>query len=267
MIGVPNKYNVRHLQPLTSRLKSSVFSLLTQVPDLFFKQQSAREEKFVFICGCGHSGTTLLASRLGAHPSIFLLPRETNAFSANSGLSCSQKLILDWAAIADSNGCKIVLEKTPKHIHQIDRIKKVVPNALFILVARNPLANVASLYERFSCLKSSIGRWNADNKELLRRLDDPACFFVRYEDFVEDPSLQLNLLQCFVGLDVVDLLDYDHRVYGLRGSDSLSELERRRLKSVSGTIQMGAHWGERITNKEANLIRVKTKAVARGLGY
>lgn len=39
----------------------------------------------VFICGCGHSGTTLLANMFASHPDIFIPLRETNAFVKSYG--------------------------------------------------------------------------------------------------------------------------------------------------------------------------------------
>lgn len=37
-------------------------------------------ETYTFICGCGHSGMTLMANVLAAHGDVFIPLRETYAF-------------------------------------------------------------------------------------------------------------------------------------------------------------------------------------------
>ena len=41
-------------------------------------------ETHVFVIGCGHTGTTLIAAMLGAHPSIYSIPKETRALVHNT---------------------------------------------------------------------------------------------------------------------------------------------------------------------------------------
>lgn len=43
-------------------------------------ENSISGRNFIFIAGCGHSGTTLLASRLSGHPDCYLVGRETAIF-------------------------------------------------------------------------------------------------------------------------------------------------------------------------------------------
>src|SRR5690625_2820607 len=121
--------------------------------------------KFCFVAGCGHSGTTLLASRLANHPEAFLIARETGAFFPDIGLYGSKLLVREWAFMAKYLSKQWVIEKTPKHLHCARRIKRVVPDAKVVVTVRNPLDNIASLFKRFGDLKYCIERWCLDNQE------------------------------------------------------------------------------------------------------
>ena len=46
---------------------------------------------FAFVLGCGHSGTTLIASRLGNHPAVALIPQETNLFEPRRPLAAARR--------------------------------------------------------------------------------------------------------------------------------------------------------------------------------
>jgi hypothetical protein len=158
--------------------------------------------KFAMITGCGHTGTTLLARMMGVHSKIYNPPYETNIFLAYNVLKWSTLLELQFLDAKNSKeGCRIFLEKTPRHIWHVDYIKRVVPSAKFILMTRNGRDVVASLYERTGDIHGAILRYKDDSMLTIRQLDNDAALLVRYEDLIADSYLELNNIMDFIGLD------------------------------------------------------------------
>jgi hypothetical protein len=91
-----------------------------------------------FVVGCGNSGTTLLAARLGNHPAIHVLPTETTVLRPRRRLRDARGRLAGWMAAARADGASVLVEKTPKHIHDIARLRRLVPVARVIVVQRNP---------------------------------------------------------------------------------------------------------------------------------
>lgn len=129
--------------------------------------------KYVFIVGCGRSGTTWLQMLLAQHPEV-ATTQETHLFSGYItrlqeawerdritrraiGLQAVlteeefNKLCADFARpvmdnITKSNpAAKVVLEKTPAHVQHVPLILKLFPDAYFIHLIRDPRSVVASL--------------------------------------------------------------------------------------------------------------------------
>jgi len=129
--------------------------------------------KYFFIVGCPRSGTTWLQLMLAQHPAV-ATTQETHLFSAY--LACLQAAwerhrqtprriglqavfteeefrtaCVDFATqvmegIARSNrAAKVVLEKTPSHVHHVPLILQMFPDAYFIHLVRDARAAVASL--------------------------------------------------------------------------------------------------------------------------
>lgn len=104
-----------------------------------------------------------------------------------------------WAAIRRSlltanPGSTRVLEKTPAHIEHIERIRRLVPAARFLLVTRNPIDTVTSLLDAAhgwgsawapSSVETAARVWRNAAKRILQHLDDADCLMVRYEELIE----------------------------------------------------------------------------------
>jgi hypothetical protein len=84
-----------------------------------------RLELAAFICGCGHSGTTLLATILANHPRIHVPLYESEAFL---GSDAQAKASLDRLKCEGAAaGRPILVEKTPKHVRRIGLVRRMVP--------------------------------------------------------------------------------------------------------------------------------------------
>lgn len=154
--------------------------------------------KYFFIVGCPRSGTTWLRMLLARHPRVATAP-ETHLFDAyvsrlnnawqeerevggSVGLKAAVSedqftaLCTDFTEgvmrrIAEANPrATVVLEKTPNHVGHVPLILKLLPDANFIHLVRDPRAVVASL----CAAGRSWGRSWASTDPV-----DNACIWVR----------------------------------------------------------------------------------------
>jgi hypothetical protein len=104
------------------------------------------------------------------------------------------------------------LEKTPRHLHYIDDISRLVPGAKFIHLIRNGADTVASLYEVVQAhpdtwkafspgdLDQCIQRWLTDAMITRQHCHKSNHILIRYEHLTEEPRLVLTKLCTFIGL-------------------------------------------------------------------
>lgn len=195
----------------------------------------------IFIVGAPRSGTTWLQLLLAQHPAIATC-QETHFFSGyvrswfrqwereqNSkqerslGLSSilSENEFIEMCRassdylferiLEDKSGACWVLEKTPVHVHHVDIIKKIYPDAYFIHMVRDPRSVVASL-------KAASRRWGktwknmnivdyaelwveavTQGEQLVANNANAIC--VRYEDLRSDPVEDLFNLYNWLGIE------------------------------------------------------------------
>lgn len=219
-----------------------------------------------FVVGCGHSGTTLLASKLGQHPSILTIGRETGLFFPNRPLLWTKGACIEWLYFAKADDKAVVVEKTPKHVHCLGRIRKLLPESKLILMSRGPLDCIASLYARFGDLSVCMDRWVVDNGELLRWLDQPGVIHVTFEDLVAEPKS--------VFMRIVDFLDleWDGDVLAERRSVYDTTLVKghmvKRAAQVSSGIQrVRKKWPTILSSEQAGMVRRETEGLRKRLGH
>ena len=151
-----------------------------------------------FICGCGHSGTTLMATILSSHPEVFLPFEETNIFFKWQPLAMFRYWKLKRAASAA--GRSVLIEKTPRHVRRVNRIRRLVPGAKFVMPVRDGRDVVASLAKRLGDPCASLDRWISDNELVLAERDRKDVLIYRYEDLVEDPTTTVRAVCDFLEL-------------------------------------------------------------------
>lgn len=165
-------------------------------------QQSAP----VFVTGCKHSGTSIVHRLIGYHSAVFQIPQETYWFSSNCLSSLSKSEILSCMRLQSLFHSECFLEKTPKHIENLDLMWKIFPKARIVLMIRDPRDVIASLKARGIPLDRSIEIWKTAANIILSIQDTSHAMTVRLEDFLEDPASSLESLQQFLGLAPEDLL-------------------------------------------------------------
>jgi len=193
------KSDTRHERAVPKLLAKAAKATLLNLSSPFVSPIS-NQCSFVFIVGRGHSGTTLLAGKLGRLDEVFLVGRESRIFAPENGLQTAKVVAKEWCFFAESLGKTTVLEKTPKHVHCVRRIWRVIPTAKVIAVIRNPLDNIASLNTRFSDLNFARERWMVDNTAVLRISEDPRVKLIKYEQLVAEPETVFKTICRFTNL-------------------------------------------------------------------
>ena len=224
-------------------------------------------DAFCFVTGCGHSGTTLLASKLGLHPDVLLISRESNVFAPHHGLRLARVIVQEWLAFARQEHRQVILEKSPKHVHCVGRIRRLLPDSRIIVVVRNPLDTCASLYRRFGDLDLAIERWLMDNEASLAAREEPATWLVRYEALTREPAETLSAACSFLGIPWdPGLLTRSGSVYGT--DPGLRRNMAIRHEQVSQPIyDNNGKWAEVLDAQQAARVRERTACLAARLGY
>jgi hypothetical protein len=260
------KYRFDHRLRLSEFLDVSLRTFVWRLSDAFIKPILAPGER-VFVAGCGHSGTTLLAARLGNLAPVCLIPYETGLFFPARSLRRARSKYIAWIAENKRQGKRVIVEKTPKHIHCWERILKLLPGSKLILMARNPLDTCASLKERFGDLDTAITRYLMDTRELLelRERDDVAV--VRYEDFVLTPRIEGRRILNFLNLEWEDALIAGRTSAYDKSHFSDGNMILRQSQVRAEIVPRVNTWSTRLSQAEAERVVRETDAVARRLGY
>lgn len=220
--------------------------------------------RFACIVGCGHSGTSLLASRLGLHPKAFLVDSESYAFVPTVSPFRCRREVRSWAAAALAEGRSLVLEKTPKHVHSLARIARLIHGVQFIAMVRNPLDNVASMKLRFGSLDLAIERWILDNDAVSRAVADRSALLVRYEDMTLAPEREFIRVTEYLGLE------WDPTILeeGRTGYSAARNLLKTRVEQVSRAISpRHERWREVLDERQAAQVTARTARTASQIGY
>lgn len=263
---IKEKYSASNKANLKQYLKLKFFSLQNSLLDPFVKKYSP-ESDFVFVVGCGHSGTTLLASLVSNHEYVYGVGRETYAFSPINNLLSCRMLIENFDFIAATSNKKAILEKTPKHVLLMDRIRKLLPDSKFLIITRNPLDNIASLYKRFGNLDDMIERWLVDNNAVLSSLESKNTHRIKYEDLVCSPDTVLKGVFEFLGYEFdSDVLDNTKSIYSHEFKNT--DLFKSRKAQISAPITANINsWVKILSAEQADYIYEKTESLASLLGY
>lgn len=151
----------------------------------------------VFIVGCGHSGTTLLKTILGAHPNIYSYPHESAMMY--EGPNHAKRMIRHYQRLAVVQSAKVFIEKTPRHIHFLDELLEVEPNARIIIMIRDGRDVAISYKKRNRGVVKGITRWVEDNRAGQIFWDRENVHVLKYEDLIEDFDSTITAALNFIG--------------------------------------------------------------------
>ncbi len=156
---------------------------------------------YTFICGCGHSGTSVLANMFAAHPDVFIPLRETACFYFPDDVDANWQPVHEAAR---SSGKQHFAEKTPKHIMRLATIREVVPRARFVLMVRDGRDVAASFVKRSGSALSGANRWLRQNRVVLAERNASDVTIARYEDLVASPEQELRRICDSIGIPFHD---------------------------------------------------------------
>lgn len=162
----------------------------------------------VFICGCEHSGTSLVATMFAAHPDVHVPLVETNIFKEGrdpqDGLSMLR-------ADTRAGSRRYLVEKTPPHISRLETLRDAAPDARVVIPVRDGRSVVASLIRKKGARKSasSARRWIRANSIAAAERSAPDVLVYRHEDLVRNPRGTLASICSFAGIPFDDaMLEY-----------------------------------------------------------
>jgi hypothetical protein len=162
----------------------------------------------LFIVGLSHSGTTLMLRELGKHPDVWAVPLETGAFNRAKKTGLWNKTLSETRIARIQKGClmtnkRLWVEKTPKHLFQLDRIFERFPKAKVVVMIRDPRETALSLMERSpgtsSKLRYSVSGWKTTMHALEKH---PNILPVKYEDLAGNCLPTMNEIIKSLGFDL-----------------------------------------------------------------
>lgn len=183
--------------------------MLTRAQGSQVPRQSTGEvcyrDNLVFIVGIPRSGTTWLLSILEQHPDcLALTPAMLNISvqhpTKETGLlvrGFSDTEIID--RISQLPEDKLLVEKTPSHLLELDRIRTLFPRSKIVLIRRDPLDVIYSMLQANSFWKESPKKLS-EAVALYRKFADAQDAFtdygyvIEYEKLVEDPVREAGRL-------------------------------------------------------------------------
>jgi hypothetical protein len=161
-----------------------------------------------FICGCGHTGTTLIATMLSCHPQLYVPLRETNVFLGKWRSRVLGLHQLRREALAA--GKYYIVEKTPRHINRLHKIRRMIRRPKFIIMVRDGRDVVASIGHRGGGdYEAGMRRWVAETAVSLGEAGKPDVHLQKYEALIMDPQDALREVCAFLGVPyTAQLLEY-----------------------------------------------------------
>lgn len=164
----------------------------------------AREDlvPMISISGCGHGGTTLLATVLGAHPNVLLIDCETKWFLGLGPLALGRvRQAREFLARRNHESTvQKILEKTPRHVFRIPYIRSLFPGTPFVVMVRDPRDLVASIAKRIGDFEGALVRVGLDFRAINAVADDKDVLVVRYEDLVRNFHETMTAVTAHVGI-------------------------------------------------------------------
>lgn len=158
--------------------------------------------RMISVSGCGHGGTTLLATVLGAHPNAHLFDRETKWFLGLGPLAILREndARREMASNNFSSDTSVVVEKTPRHVFRIPYIKRLFPQTRFVVMVRDPRDLVASISRRIGDWDGAMVRVKLDFQAINRIKNRDDVLVIRYEDLVRNFEDTMESVSQHVGL-------------------------------------------------------------------
>jgi len=242
-----------------------------------FKKNSVN--KYLFICGCGHSGTTLVLAIFNSLDNTYVFKNETGFF-----LRSNKKTIKDFKKYVTKNiqyDYELVVEKTPKHIRYCSEILKDEDTEILVMI-RNPFDNISSLMKRGYDIHDAIRRYELDNLSWQKFKNCKRLEYLKYEDLVCNFYVKLKYLGKKYGVDLLTANEkrLDHKdIYFSKQINTRIEPNSTNGKGIENHVNlrnfqvrqpisnMNGTWVHLLSKEDKNLITNKFGFLIREFGY
>lgn len=206
----------------------------------------------IFVVGGKHSGTTLTATILGANSQCFLIPMETGAYSRRH----IDQLRKPFIRQVNSIDSEYVVEKTPDHVYQINRIRDDWPDSPIFVVSRNPIDRVASTMRRHGNWGQSIYECSNDMSACINALKYDNTYLVMYEDIVKNFKDTVIGMCKFAGLSFEDsMINFHENSPIWYGSQLHDEHHKIRSDQMRTPLYDDSGWGnDYLTNEQVDQV-------------
>lgn len=229
--------------------------------------------RLISVSGPGHSGTTLMATILGADPSVFLINWETGWFR-DAHREAEARVLLE--SLARTHSYTAALEKSPAHLFRIPAIAANYPGTRFVVMVRDPRDVAASRITRGWSLDQAVEQLQSSFSAAAAHATRPDTLVVRLEDLITDFDATLEATASHVGLDVGPEMRQFHRFAPRwHGADArptqgrdLDELRARRSWQVRQPLTDGrGRWRTQLSEDQVTRLRDSLGASAAVFGY
>jgi hypothetical protein len=163
------------------------------------------------------------------------------------------------------------IEKTPRHVLQLDVIGTVFPDAVFVNVVRDPIDVASSLlgvpFESSRSVLSHAQRWteSIQASRAYERAQPGRLWTVVYETLVRAPEASMRDLCEFVDLPYEPTMLEE---FGRQGTLNVGSSETWKQDVTSGVLlDRKGIWRKRITPGQAWLVAQATRGLRHEFGY
>jgi hypothetical protein len=170
-----------------------------------------------------------------------------------------------------SKGCKRLVEKTPSHIKQIDRILSTYKEAKILVIIRHPVHVYTSFVKRaknqpdkkwlkidiHSFIKSYKRTHLITSENLAAHEGRVKCFL--YEDFVKNPETEFKL--------ICDFLSEDYQKDAIEGGEESLNFWKPDPFLAKPITPRTKKWSDFISHDQCHFIESKLKNEMENCGY
>jgi len=159
----------------------------------------------IFVCGGGHSGTTLMLAILDSHPLISSVPNESGVFVKGYSDEEILSVVKAWRKRYNLKK-EIIAEKTPSHVKRIVKIFNIFPNAKVIIMVRDGRDAACSESYRLDSFAAAVKAWKGSSVHALAHCNDPRVKLVKYEELITEQTKICVDICNFIGIPWSDLM-------------------------------------------------------------
>ena len=233
----------------------------------------------VFICGCGHSGTSLVLRILGEHSAMYAVPYESRCGESLAPATVFRKFdIIAWArTVAWTRKRCRWLEKTPGNVRHLEKLMAHFPAGKFLIIIRDGRDVAASLKKRGYTLADAIDRWVNDNRAGEKFWNHPRVMKFTYEELVTQTQATLEKILGFLGEPLEDgLLRHHEKPRAMCATDAKknnaaengSQHREHRSWQINQPVFDGrGKWKNELSADDVAFIEQRAGAMLREYGY